>query len=293
MPGPRDSREKKPELPSTYIVQDRSNREELIRLDKQDHLMTTLMGGPLPEHEDPGRFRQVLDVGCGSGGWLIDLARAYPTIGTLVGVDISERMVTYACEQARIAQLDDRVVFRIGDALCKLAFPANSFDLVHQRLGLSFIRTWEWPGLLSEYLRLCKPGGVIHITESALMPQTNSPALEQLFALMIEALYRAGHFFTLESEGVARHLGTVMHRYGIAQVQTKVYFLRSCMSSETQQAYAENVQRLFRTGLPFLRKWIKLPANYQDLYRQMMLETQQPDFEATSMLISAWGIRKN
>ena len=38
MASPRESREKKQELPSRYFVQDRSNREELIRLDEQDRL---------------------------------------------------------------------------------------------------------------------------------------------------------------------------------------------------------------------------------------------------------------
>src|SRR5713226_10475109 len=105
MAGPRDPREKKPELPSTYIVQNRSNKEELIRLEEQDHLITTLMGGLLPEQEDPGSFQRVLDVGCGPGGWLIDLARAYPNISTLVGVDISNHILAYAHTQAQVAQV--------------------------------------------------------------------------------------------------------------------------------------------------------------------------------------------
>lgn len=292
MASPRESREKKQELPSTYVVQDRSNKEELIRLDKQDHLMTTLMGGPLSEQEDPSGFQHVLDVGCATGGWLINLAREYPDISMLVGLDISERMIMYARGQAKAAQVNNRVTFQVGDALRMPGLPTNSFDLVHQRLGLSFVRIWEWPKLLTEYQRICRPGGIIHITESALQPETNSPALRQLFDLMIEAMYQAGHFFTQESEGVSRHLAVVMRRYGIAQVQTKVYpCIVDQTNPEVQQAYAENVQRIFRTTLPFLRKWIKLPPDYQETYRQMMIETQRPDFVATSTLTTAWGIK--
>lgn len=291
MAGPRDFRDQKQELPSTYFVQDRSNREELIRLEEQDRLITTLMGGLLPEQEDPERFQYVLDVGCGPGGWLIDLARAYPGIPTLIGVDISEGIITYALEQARAAQVRDRVDFQIGDALHMPRYPTNSFDLVHQRLGMSFLRTWEWPKLLGEYQRVCKPGGIIHITENALMPETNSPALRRLVELLIEALYQAGHFFTLESEGITRHLAPLMRQYGIRQVQTKVYPLFYHATPETKQAYAEDMQRLFRTGLPFIRKWIKLPPDYQDLYQQMLIEIQQPDFVATNRLTTAWGIK--
>src|SRR2546429_2050027 len=155
MAGPRDPREKKQELPSTYFVQDRSNREEIVRLDEQDRLITKFMGVFLPEQEDPGKFQRVLDVGCGTGGWLINLARTYPDIATLVGVDISERMIVYARGQAKATQVSDRVTFQVGDALHMPTFPADSFDLVHQRLGMSFLRTWEWPKLLSEYQRVC------------------------------------------------------------------------------------------------------------------------------------------
>jgi ubiquinone/menaquinone biosynthesis C-methylase UbiE len=288
---PPDSGKKKPELPSTYIMQNRSHKEELIRLEEQDRLITTLIGGLLPEQEDPGRLQRVLDVGCGPGGWLIDLARVYPGISTLVGVDVSSQIIAYASTQAQAAQVSDRVEFQIGDALSNLEFPPDFFDLVHQRLGMSFVRTWEWPQLLSEYLRVCKPKGVIHITETALLPETNSPALRRLTELLIETFYRAGYFFTPESEGVTRHLAALMHQHGIAQVQTKVYPFVYHASPATRQAFAENVQRLFRTVLPFLRRWIKIPPDYQDLYQQMVKETQRPDFAATQTLTTAWGIK--
>src|SRR5438874_11756870 len=77
------------EHPSTYIVQDRSNQEELERLQLQDHLLTTAMGGVLAEQPDTATFQRVLDVGCGTGGWLIEVAKTHPTIMLAVGVDIS------------------------------------------------------------------------------------------------------------------------------------------------------------------------------------------------------------
>lgn len=72
------------------IVQDRSNVEEMKRLLVLDQLLTTGMGSVLPEQADLTIFRRVLDVGCGAGGWLREVAKTYPSISLLLGVDISD-----------------------------------------------------------------------------------------------------------------------------------------------------------------------------------------------------------
>src|SRR5437879_915786 len=134
------------------MVQDRKNKKELTRLNMQDQMVTAGMGGVLPEQADPTVFRRVLDVGCGTGGWIMEEAQNYPEM-SLVGIDISQRMIKYARTQAQSHQVDDRVEFWVMDALGQLDFPAASFDLVNLRLGLSFLRTWDWPKLLDKLLR--------------------------------------------------------------------------------------------------------------------------------------------
>jgi SAM-dependent methyltransferase len=124
------------EQPSTYFVQDRSSEEELKRLHIQDQTITASMGGVLPEQPNPAIFQRVLDVGCGTGGWLIEVAKTYPSISLLVGVDVSGRMLAYAQEQAEAQQVSDRVEFRTMDALRMLEFPAHYFDLLNQRFGV-------------------------------------------------------------------------------------------------------------------------------------------------------------
>jgi SAM-dependent methyltransferase len=121
------------EYPSTYFVQDRSNQEELNRLRVFDYTLTAGMGGVLPEQPDPTAFPRVPDVGCGTGGWLIELAKTTPTCTRLVGADVSFTFVEYARAQAEAAQVSDRVEFRLMDALLMLEFPTGTFDLVNHR----------------------------------------------------------------------------------------------------------------------------------------------------------------
>src|SRR6266700_3875548 len=135
----------------TYFVQDRRNEEELLRLAEQDRLVTASMGGVLPEQAEPSAFRRVLDVACGSGGWVIEAAQTYPEM-TLVGIDLNPTMIKYARAQAEAESVGERVTFHIMDALHSLQLASASFDLVNLRFAISFVRTWEWPGLLRELL---------------------------------------------------------------------------------------------------------------------------------------------
>ncbi len=214
------SQVQKKEQPSTYVVQDRQNEQELARLTIQYRLATTVMGGVLSEQPDPTAFDRVLDVACGTGGWLIEVAKTYPAT-LLIGVDISNRMIDYAREQAVAQHVADRVEFHVMDALLMLEFPASFFDLVNMRFGLGFMRTWDWPKLLSEFLRVARPGGVVRVTDSIVGSQNNSPALMELFAQLQYALYRAGHLFTPEPAGLLDHLEKLLVQHGCKQVQVK------------------------------------------------------------------------
>ncbi|MBO0784016.1 MAG: class I SAM-dependent methyltransferase, partial [Ktedonobacteraceae bacterium] len=202
------------EHPSTYVVQDRENQKEFQRLTIQDQMVTKGMGGVLPEQPDPTVFRRVLDVACGTGGWAIEAARTYLAM-SVVGIDISQRMIAYAREQAVAQQVSDRVEFHVMDALRILEFPDRFFDLVNLRFGVSFMRTWDWPKMLSELLRVTRPGGVIRITDGEIVHVTNSPAFKRFFEEILQrALYRAGHLFADESDGLNDHLARLLTQHG-------------------------------------------------------------------------------
>jgi ubiquinone/menaquinone biosynthesis C-methylase UbiE len=287
MTYPKDSELK--ENPSTYIVQDRSNQEEMTRLEIQDKMLTEGQGGPLPELADHSCLQRVLDVGCGTGGWLMETARAYPAIEELFGGDISSKMLSYARAKAKAQHLELRVQFQGMDALRVLEFRDSFFDLVNQRLAASWLRTWEWTKLLLEYQRVLRPGGIARITEMKGLIENNSPALTQLGNISLEAFYRSGRLWTPDSDGVTSQLERLMTQHAFENIQTRVHILVLRPGTNACQNFYEDVAIGYRVALPFFHKWVQVPSQYQEIYQQALKEMQQPDFVATWTLLTVWG----
>ncbi len=277
------------EHPSTYFVQDRSSIPERERVTLQDHMLTRMMGGVLPEQDDPTSFHRVLDVGCGTGYWLIEAAKTYPTMKRLVGADVSIRMVEVARELANEHGVSDRVEFHVMDALRMLEFPRSSFDLVNQRLGLSYLRTWDWPGLLQEYQRVCRSGGIVRLTEGDIFGETTSPALTRLYALARDASWHAGHLFVEGRQGVTSHLAALLHQHGLHAVQTRSTLMIYSATSQELDSFIEDTRLGFKTMVPFLHKWSRVPTDYDQIYQRALEEMRDPTFTARWELVTVWG----
>lgn len=288
MSQPADSQR---EQSSTYFVEDRSNRSEMVRLQVQDQMITDGMGGVLPEQPDPTLFQRVLDIGCGTGGWLIETAKTYPGMTLLVGVDISSTMLHYARELATTRQMADRVEFHTMDALRMLEFPQDFFDLVNLRYGMSWLRTWDWPKLLQEAQRVTRPGGVIRLTDSDYDVDQRYPSLRRLTDLFLHVFYHTGHLFAPDKDGIIGYLAQLLLHAGCQHVQTRSHRLEFRAGTPEGRRFAEDVKLIFQTAVPFFRKWTRLPDNYEEIYQQMLQEVQQQDFVTTSTLLTAWGTR--
>jgi len=50
------------------------------------------------------------------------------------------------------------------------------------------------------------------------------------------------------------------------------------------------MKHAFRNLEPFFRKWTRVPANYEEIYQEMLHEMRQPDFEGYWNFLTAWGL---
>jgi cyclopropane fatty-acyl-phospholipid synthase-like methyltransferase len=89
----------------------------------------------LARHIPGDRPARILDLGCGSGGLLIDLARRFPQ-ATLTGVDINQASLEAGREAVRAAGLADRIQLIAGDYL---QIPLERFDFIVAISALQFI----------------------------------------------------------------------------------------------------------------------------------------------------------
>lgn len=280
--------QKRPDNPNTYVILDRQKDREMRRLLVQDHMLNESMGGVLPEQPDPTIFQRVLDVGCGPGGWLIETAKAYPWM-RLDGLDISQSTIAYARVKAEDEGVSDRVRFHVMDALRMIEFRTDTFDLVNLRASVSFVRTSDWPKMLSELQRVARPGGVIRITEPEISQQVNSPALLRLFEMGICALYRAGHLYTAEAVGLTSHLERLCKEAGFQHVQVKPYALEYQSGTPQGDALTEDVEQGLGLIRPFLQKWGCASDDYSAIYQQALDEMKRPDFKAVWNFLTIWG----
>ncbi len=271
-----------------YIL-DAENAAEMGRLMLQDHLLTRIMGGPLPEPIDRSQIHHVLDIGCGPGGWLFDLVTQHPDMRG-VGIDISNLMLEYANHLAASQKLSN-VHFRFMDATQPLQFPDHTFDLINGRIFTSFLSTHQWPALLQECARITRPGGVIRLTE----PEwgfSNSAAFDKIIAMETLALQRAGHSFSPNGRtvGTANVLRLLLQKAGYEAIQYRAYAVDYSAGSEDHESNVQNCLVVYKQLQPFfVRMQVTTDDEFQYFYQQMVEDMQKEDFCAIDYYLTVWG----
>lgn len=105
-----------------------------------------------------GPGEEVLEIGFGTGKALVRLAMAVGIRGRVFGIDISGGMLKRAGKRLSRAGLGSGVELVRGDA-ASLPFGDESVDAVFISFALDLFDTAELPVVLSECLRVLKPGG--------------------------------------------------------------------------------------------------------------------------------------
>jgi SAM-dependent methyltransferase len=169
---------------NVYFI-DAENAAEMTRLTDQDHIVTKYVGGLFSELDDLSGIRRVLDVACGPGGWVQEVAFVHPDL-EVVGFDISRAMIEYGRAQAKVQGLEN-ASFHVMDVQKPLDFPDHSFDFVNSRF-ITFLPATVWHHLMQEIGCITRPGGYIRLTETEWWCLSTSPALEELNNMVVRSV---------------------------------------------------------------------------------------------------------
>lgn len=273
---------------NTYIL-DVANAAEMVRLMHQSDLVTRGMGGLFPRDLEITPAARILDVACGSGGWVLDVAFTYPKV-KVVGIDISGAMIEHARTRAWASGLEN-AHFQDMDALKPLGFPMRSFDLVNARFLGAVLPKAMWSPFVGECLRVLRPGGVVCLTEAEL-PLTNGIACERFSTLCARAMHLAGYGFSPDGEhlGVAPTLGPFLRQAGFQRIQHSSHVLEYSVGADEHGSMLSNLKVLLETIRPFLLKMeVISQGEFEILQHQVVMEMLADEFCACWWYLTIWG----
>ncbi len=185
--------------------------QEINRLDFQHYMLRYALRGnylaPLTQPES------ILDVGCGTGRWAEEMARQFPR-ARVVGVDLvsPHEAPDVPGGETRPSNFS----FTQANVLDGLPFAEASFDFTHQRLLFLAVPTTRWPAVVSELVRVTRPGGWVELVEGSAVPPGSGPAIARWGQWMAAASAARGIDFAQGSQ-----VGAALRAAGLANVTTR------------------------------------------------------------------------
>ena len=121
----------------------------------------------------------ILEIGCGTGATLVQMAATYPT-SKFQGVDVSETMLRFAHRRLKFCGLADQVQLSLASPAQPLPFEKHTFDRIYVE---SVIAIKEGEGLvtmLRECHRVLKPGGTLVFNETIWLDSTSQARAQEI-----------------------------------------------------------------------------------------------------------------
>lgn len=180
---------------------------------------------------------RILDVGCGAGFPLFELANVFGASCRVIGVDIWQAAL------ARVAA--KRAVYRLTNAdaaaadAAQMPFPDDTFDLIVSNLGLNNFASAI--GVLAECFRVATPGGRVILTTNL------SGHYREFYAVFRETLIELCH-----DELVARLDAQEAHR-GTTE---SICALLKQAGFQVVKVVVEPFQSRFQDGSAFFQHWL-------------------------------------
>lgn len=235
-------------------------------------------------------FHQVLEVGCGPGGWTRSFAHVSPHVDIL-GVDTRASMTQYAEEAFHRQQVLNASAVSVACFTDPLPFPDGSFDLITAQFMSQWLSTEEWPLVLRECQRLLRPGGIIYLAEFE-VSQSNSPALQeanrwwcQLMRLLGRSTSPSDHYLGWHYELASR---VAHYEAGANFAQVVNFSYGTPFHAEWKKDLLYQMRNVF---LQCIKHELMSRSEARHLEMALEHEMASPLFSAIQPFFAAWGTK--
>lgn len=269
-----------------------ANRGNEVNLNALLHsYLVQVQGGRLhPEQIAVNTMQSVLDLGCGTGEWIFDLARRYPKL-RIYGIDSDEEALHQAKVRRNTSSLR-QVELRQMNLLQGLPIPDASVDFVHIRHLARYMKPQAWHPMIQEGVRVLRPCGWLNIVELELC-EISSPACLALHRAMLQARAKLGRSLDVTGStlGVLQRLYAMLLQAGLYDVGYDIFTVDvGAMSGDIAYHFlSEIVSRAFIVKPLVVQQGVVENAAFDALVEQAQIELQAPDLCGWAILLSAYG----
>ena len=157
----------------------------------------------------------ILDVGTGTGEALLALLHAYPHAASMVGLDVSGRMLAIAGDKLRRAGASRVTLVQDGAENVRTRY-SNQFDLLLSHFILNYVGL---PCVAEGAARALRPGGLwsLATTTAESFPRLQQIALGFMSSLELAAQFRVPASVAKIETGLSATPFTVIERHGLSQ----------------------------------------------------------------------------
>jgi ubiquinone/menaquinone biosynthesis C-methylase UbiE len=234
----------------------------------------------------------VLDIGCGTGEWLFELAKRHPRLH-IHGVDPHNEALHRARVRRNMSSLR-QVELHHMDLLQPVHLPDQSIDLVHMQRCTRFIMPSLWPRMLRECARMLVPSGWLVISEMELC-EVSSPACLTLYHALMQARAKTGRSMDPfgETMGVAQRLYGMLLYAGFQEVTYDLHTIDlGFMGGDTARMLLNHfMHNAFIVKPLIVQQGILEADDFDELVQQAKRDMQDPDLCGWGVLITAYGRR--
>lgn len=191
---------------------------EIRRMNAQHAALRQILQGNY--HAPLAQPAAILDVGCGTGRWAMEMAQIFPD-AIITAFDIVPQSPSGSLGNG-IDVIPRNVRFQLADATRPLPYSDAAFAYVHLQLLYGHLPAQAWEPLLRELVRVTQPGGWIESVEVVPYPNGHKPNVASIIGWYSEVLRRQGAdpMIALKVPALMQECGLhAITRYQVSQVQ--------------------------------------------------------------------------